>query len=103
MGGMEEHLGGPKPQESQGRRIRGKNLDPSKRASYRGGVKPLKRRHKAREGFVGKRRSGGIEGKPLMDHPVEESSEGAKPRSVGSWKRLSRACGAKGVERVAKP
>jgi hypothetical protein len=66
-------------------------------------VKPLERRHKAWEGFVGKRRGGSVERKLLMDHPVERSSEGGKPRSVGSWKRLSRACVARDVERVAKP
>jgi hypothetical protein len=35
---------------------------------------------------------------------MEESSEGEKPKSVGSWKRLPRVCfEAETVERVAKP
>jgi hypothetical protein len=53
------------------------------------GFKPLERRYEAREGFVGKRRSGAGRGKPFSGHPTERSSEGAKAQERGELREAS--------------
>jgi len=52
-------------------------------------MKPLERRHEAREGFVGKRRSGSLEGKPLRDHPVEKKLWRGKAQECGELEEAS--------------
>jgi len=68
---------------------------PVGRTRWSAGTKP--------EGFGGKRRNGKIDPKGSFDHGSGTKLWRAKPLSVESWKRLSRAQAAYAAEGVAKP
>lgn len=80
--------GAGNPKRVEGRAFRGKNPEGEASRLLDGG-KPLERRYEAREGFVGKRRSGGGKGKLFSDHPTEGSSEGAKAQECGELREAS--------------
>jgi hypothetical protein len=71
------------PREPEGRVLRGKNPEGEASRLLDGG-KPLKRRYEAREGFVGKRKSGAEWGNPFGIIQRKEALKGMKPTSVGS-------------------